>query len=237
MSDIGEGLGDTLKQKLGPLPLGVWAVIVGAGIGLYLRRSGYFTPTPSAPSVTTSGGTADTVGNLYSPSTTMDTSGTIPSVVTLPRTNEEWAALAQREVIGHGYDPLLVTTSIAAFLNGNPLTPAQQAVVREAILLAGAPPYPVNAAPYPVTTVPTPITPVPTPSYPQPAYKAGPAAGTFIVPGPFNAHVSLRSVAASLSPPGANANTVEVKLRALYRANPTYLGQTSALGGHVMYLP
>lgn len=62
---------------------------------------------------------------------------------------------------------------------------------------------------------------------------------TFTVGGKFNAHTSLRDVAASLLSPAdrGNAAAVEAMLRKLVGANSQLKNQTSYLGGHLLNLP
>lgn len=64
-------------------------------------------------------------------------------------------------------------------------------------------------------------------------------ATTFIVPGAFNSKVSLRTVAAQMLPSDmqSNKNAVQSQLVRLITANPSYKGQTTALGGHSLNWP
>lgn len=83
--------------------------------------------------------------------------GLTPRGVPGPITNAQWSRLAFDELVAKGDDPTLVGTALAKFLAGSPRTAAEEAVIRLAQQMFGAPPEGLIATPPPATT-PPPVT-------------------------------------------------------------------------------
>jgi hypothetical protein len=75
-----------------------------------------------------------------SPNGTQTTSG-LPA----PVTNQQWGSLAADWLIAQGNDPTLATNAVNDFLQGNPLSVAEQAVINLALKMFGEPPEGVTA--------------------------------------------------------------------------------------------
>lgn len=181
--------GDGLSKKVGPLPIGVWILAIGAGLAVsfYLSRKKGGAPVSPAPSNVGSGtGPGGTlVPQMPAPTPT-------PTPDSKPQTNTQWARLAKTYLLAKNYDPLLVESAINDFLFSKSLTPNEQAIVNEAIRGVGAPPEilqpkgpppPDQGIPNPEPDTPPPPpdntpTPPPPPDNPPPApqYK-----DTFVV--------------------------------------------------------
>jgi LysM repeat protein len=172
------GVKNLFTRKIGPLPVGVWAI---AGVGIWWFVSKKKTAA-SATSSTTATGTpqgtepgtegTDPAGNtgLLDPSTgyvygtpedlaaldqnnpsgSSDSSGSSSSSGQTYTTNQAWESAAINYLVGIGDDATLSNSSISQYLASQPLTTEQQAMVNSAILALGAPPQP----PTPTTTTP-----------------------------------------------------------------------------------
>lgn len=178
---MAEGTPNGLTSKVGPLPAWAWGAVVVVVV-LYLRHRNNLAAQAQAeaaaaadPSAQDTGTTDSTnldtfggagfqggVGQANDPYATMDPTdpafpvGSIAHGVPAPITNAQWAKLAGNYLIGHGDDPILVTTALARYLAGASLTVAQQAVVSIALQTFGTPPEGVKAiTPAPGSPVPT----------------------------------------------------------------------------------
>lgn len=198
----GKGL-DVLKQKVGPLPLGVW-LVAGLGIWWYIshRQAASTGTTDPAGNV----GTIDpATGYVYG--STQDqsalaanaagagasgatNSGTAAgsTVAGTYATNSQWATAAINYLVGLGVDPASANEAIQQYLGSQTLTSTQQGDVNLAIQALGAPPD----LPGPVGTQPTPIVTPPTGT----VYAANPPTG-LTVTGVTSATVSLKWNAAA----------------------------------------
>lgn len=168
----GKGL-DFLKNKVGPLPLGVWMVI-GLGVFLYVQHK-------QAPAAGSKGGATDAAGNtgpidpasgfVYgSPEdlaslhgvigggsgggtdTSANGSGNANGAKTYT-TNADWGRAAVNYLTGLGIDPTVATQSIGQFLSSQTMTDTQQGNVNLAIQALGPPPQ----LPPPTQNNPTPV--------------------------------------------------------------------------------
>lgn len=148
-----------LGKQVGPLPLGAWVAVVGAGLGIavYTRRqSGTSEPTvvddtSGVPGVGTGG------SGLWTDITTPTTgTSTTPTTYT---DNESWGSAAINRLIAANYSPAQVYSAITKALAGgsgeNKLSVQEYAVWSQALTFLGAPPTPI--------TIPSPTT-TPTPS-------------------------------------------------------------------------
>ena len=172
-----------LNKMIGPLPLGVWIAVVGAGIAIMVWQR-----KTTAP--------ADTSYDVYNdtsadPGVGMGGSGqwvnltpTVESVATssAPATNDEWATLAINRAIANGMDPAQADYAIRQYISGGSLDSRGVAIVNEMLRLLGAPPLfmgapvskPVAVVPAkPKPTAPSKPAPKPTPSKPATPTASG----------------------------------------------------------------
>jgi hypothetical protein len=200
MSDITE----SLTRKLGPLPVWVWGVLAGGAIsaGRWAwdknKNSGTAAVDPAAdagasPAVpaSASGAGAAGLGGDYGypnsgawegPPATAPTDGSTPAAgtpaTTPAETNAEWVRRAVAALIAAGTGPLVASEAIRKYLAGEPVTPAEQALISSALQSQGMPPEgapPLTAAaPTNPGTVNTTPPPAPTPA-PAPAPAPSPA--------------------------------------------------------------
>lgn len=133
--------GGPFARKLGPLSVGAWVGIgiTGVVLGLLLRRSGLFsspTPAPAASSgpLTLPAGSAVVLGQ------TAPVTGSNSGNAQAPRDNGEWRRLALERLVAAGQDVIASQQALALFLNGDPVTAQQAALVSMAIRLVGPPP-------------------------------------------------------------------------------------------------
>lgn len=167
VSSGGKGL-DFLKQKVGPLPLGVW-LIAGIAIVLYIREkqsggglSSLFGGSNASAVPNQQTDPAGNIGTIdpatgYVYGTPEDlaalaannadtTNPTAPASATYAD-NAAWSEAAVNYLVGLGISPTEATNAIQLYLNGQTLTTQQQADVNEAIQALGAPPTLPDAAP------------------------------------------------------------------------------------------
>lgn len=140
-----------LGKQVGPMPLGAWVAVVGAGLGI-----AYYTK----------GGAGSLVGSpddaLAEDTFVEDTSGdpgvgeggfvfTPPPVVTggvlPPVDNDEWSRRAISELITANYDPAWVNAAITHAMFGERLSVREWSIWREALRRLGPPPFPINVPP------------------------------------------------------------------------------------------
>lgn len=128
---------DTIKEKVGPLPIWVWGVIVGA-IGLliyYIYRSGKqkvnntVVPQPGYSSA------ADSLG-LVTPS------GSVGSVITQTvETNQSWLQKAVSYLSGQGYNSADAAVWVQSYLTGIPIVGSKgKTAIQDALDRFGTPP-------------------------------------------------------------------------------------------------
>jgi LysM repeat protein len=155
----GHGLKATFTHKLGPLPVGVWIVIL-VGVWYVVKKrqgggSGGGAQTDPAGNV----GTVDPkTGFVYGSSQdqsalgaqsagdggTGSSSSSGSTVAGQYTTNAEWARAAINLLVAQGIDPTEANTAIEQFISSQTLTVQQQADVNLAIQALGAPPDPPN---------------------------------------------------------------------------------------------
>lgn len=165
---------EVLKQKVGPLPLGVW-LIAGAAIWWYFQRqqsaSGSAAPNQQTDPAGNIGSIDPATGYVYgTPEDTAalaaNNAGTSSpggggsggqNATTGAQTyadNNTWGIAAVNYLVGLGIDPTTANQAITLYLASQPLTSAQQGDVNLAIQSLGAPP----SLPGPVSSNPTPVT-------------------------------------------------------------------------------
>jgi len=167
---------DFLKNKVGPLPLGIW-MIVGLGVFLYVQHrqssssktSGAGTATDAAgnqgaidPATGFVYGSSEDLASLHgviggagSGDTSNNGGGGGGGGAKTYTTNAEWASAAVNYLVGRGIDPTVATQSIQNYLASQTLTDTQQGNVNLAIQALGPPPQlpaPSQNNPNPVGT-------------------------------------------------------------------------------------
>jgi hypothetical protein len=186
VADGVEGITGGLTAKAGPLPVWGWAVLVSVpiiGYRIYSSRkaaaaaaaAASSTPTQTADSYPLTGvpGTTDSTAgalypSLYNPGGiyTGD-AGTTGTTLTTPTTNNDWRNVAADKLVAAGYSPTDVNTALVLILNGQPVTPQQEALFNEAVRAVGSnppegvPPITLAAADTGATTPTTPTGPSP----------------------------------------------------------------------------
>ena len=167
----GKGKRSALRERIGPFELRVWIGLVALGLvlGMALRRrlavSGDATvvdpanqPQAAGADFVTVGASPLNGGGGYAPTT--------------PETLQQWLVRAAQAVAqsGAGYDAATVDTALRKYVNGQPVTATERAIIALALRLAGTPPDDVpaieDAEPSPTTNVPqvTPTQPAPPPT-------------------------------------------------------------------------
>lgn len=176
MAETAKGGLDFLKQKVGPLPLGIW-LAAGAGLVLYFQRK----QSPASSASQAPNQQTDPAGNIGSidPATgyvygtpedtaalAADNSGsTGTSSAGQSATagaqayadNNAWGIAAVNYLVGLGIDATTANQAVQLYLSSQPLSTAQQGDVNLAINALGPPPTlpgPTNSSPPPVTTPP-----------------------------------------------------------------------------------
>lgn len=151
--------GDILGKKYGPLPLGVWLVVVGGtafGVRMLLnRRNNASAELPDEAYV------MDSAGNKL-PTAYKGSGGGLPfgsGVVTsatgspvsdpTPPTeidNTGWARRAAEKMLAAGmFNTLEVQTALAKYIAESPLSAKEKAIVNQAIKMEGLPPASIYA--------------------------------------------------------------------------------------------
>lgn len=134
--------GMDLGKKIGPLPLGGWVIVVGAGLGVGIlinRNAKKATDTPSQvvdPSVGTGGGS-------FLPINPPDTS----TGDALPETNQSWGNKAITWLIASQIDPVVANSAVNKFLTGMTLSAQESAAIAMALGKYGPPPEGTSAPP------------------------------------------------------------------------------------------
>lgn len=160
-----------LTKKVGPLPIGVWVILIGGTIVIvYAMNSRGKNNTVNTLEVAADGttGPESNVGDgsvggwLYQQSVAVSNK--------TYTTNEEWGRAAIQFLIGQGYDAALADVAIRRYMGGLDITVQQRPLITAALKGLGPPPEqmgPINEIPGdgPVTGGGggTPNTPPPTP--------------------------------------------------------------------------
>lgn len=152
--------GVDLGKQYGPLPLGAWIVVVGAGLGiaLWTRR------TQAEPEVVEDGSGTPGVGAGGSGMFTelvpvTGGSGTIGK----PTTNEEWGVLAINWLIANNYPANQADSAVRKYLAGVKMSVGEYTMIGKVLAALGAPPQVLPPAEEdPPPTDPPPTNPPPT---------------------------------------------------------------------------
>jgi hypothetical protein len=157
-------MSELLNRRIGPFTLGVWAIIVAAGLalGLAARRlqgglSGNLPPidaetteTPAQAPVFATQGAA-----TFYP---MNGGGGYGGEAETPEDNNAWVKYATRILVARGlFDAGALDTALRKYVQGEVLTVAEAAIVSTVIREIGPAPEPVP----PMRTEASPTTPVP----------------------------------------------------------------------------
>jgi hypothetical protein len=127
-----------LGKEIGPLPLGAWIVVVGAGLGI-----AYYTKQHSgAPTIVTdtSGDPGVGTGAVGGWSATTPGGGTGQPTIT---NNEEWARAAINYLIAEGYDANVADSAIRKYLSGDKQSVQEYTLTGLALRKLGSPPVPL----------------------------------------------------------------------------------------------
>lgn len=169
-----KGFGSFLKQQVGPLPMGAWLFIVGAGLGIayYTYRKNQAAKAAATPSTVPDASVQAGVGEggqqfIYQAPDTVVGGNNITN-------NDEWANAAINFLIASGYEATVADQAIRTYLAGQSLSLQQASLVNLALQKFGAPPTPLPPGP-PLPTVPLPpappVKPTPKPPAKPPAPK------------------------------------------------------------------
>jgi hypothetical protein len=137
MSDLGAPKGVKMDPKKVKIIAGVGAIAAGY---LYYRNRQAASAAPAAP------GDAVTDTGLGVPTSTgpgayaTDTSAASSTTVGTVTTNADWYSAALTAVEDAGYDSGTAATALSLYLGNQPLTAAQQTIVRVGLAAAGSPP-------------------------------------------------------------------------------------------------
>lgn len=136
-----------LSKKVGPLPAGVWVLIVGGGLGVsyYINRNQTgAAAAPVAPStaVSSAGTGYQTAGSGGSSGGYVTNPATGSSAVnTAPQTNEAWVAAATQALKARGtYDSYSINVALRKYLGGQKLTGTEQTIIAQALDAVGPTP-------------------------------------------------------------------------------------------------
>lgn len=171
-----------LTRKVGPLPIGVWIIAVGGGIGIavYMRRNGGGGVDPGVTGVEDQG-IGEQGGNTSTPPGVGGGLGNnIAPLPSAPTTNDEWLQRAADHLVGKGLSGSQVAYSLSRWLEGESLSAQDRAIVDMAIAAVGnppvSPPPAANKPPDPPTVPPRHIPPMPGTPGKKPAKPAPPVA-------------------------------------------------------------
>jgi len=143
---VSESIPETFKGKLGPLPVWAWGAIVGLVVVGYIWYSGR-TDSGNSDGVATAtdavGGAADAAFDAIDGAFKPSASGSSLATDTPEESadsNVAWGMRAVQYLIGLGTAPITAQQAVTAYLNGDPMTSEQQALVNAAIGSVGQPP-------------------------------------------------------------------------------------------------
>lgn len=134
-----------LRQMVGPLPLGAWVGVVGAGVVAAVvinRRADAQAAADAGPSsVTLLDGSAQ-LPAAYDPSYAPGAGGT-SSVAGTPTTADEWVSYATKLLVAQRkpYSSLVISQTLQKYVQGGySFTTDEQTIINDAIRAAGLPP-------------------------------------------------------------------------------------------------
>ena len=132
--------GNTLTKKVGPLPLGVWVLILGGTIVIVYAMNARKGSTGNTLAVAADGTTGPESGTgngavggwLYQQAQAVSKKDY--------KTNEEWGRAAIQFLIGQGYDAALADVAIRRYIGGLDISVQQRPLVTAALNGLGPPP-------------------------------------------------------------------------------------------------
>lgn len=143
---MSESVPETFKGKLGPLPVWAWGAIVGVIAVAYIWYSGRSDNGASdgvqaaSDAVGTGADAAfDAIDGAFKPTASGSSLNTGDAEETAD-SNTAWGMRAVQHLIGLGTAPITAQQAVTAYLNGDPMTTEQQALVNAAIGAVGQPP-------------------------------------------------------------------------------------------------
>lgn len=156
--------GMDLGKQMGPLPMGAWIVVVGAGLGIayYTRNSGKNAPIPVTDTSGDPGVGTGAVSDWVQTGPPSDSGNDTGPVIA---TNDDWGRAAVNLLIAKGYDPTASDQAIRNYLSGSALSVTERALVNIALVALGSPPTPLPPGPS-LPGIPTPKPPTPKPPKP-----------------------------------------------------------------------
>lgn len=133
-----ENVTDTVGKKLGPFPVWVWGVLIGGAFVIWYWVSQRDLGSGSAPEEET--------GTVAPPSGDFGTVPVIPGEAPIvdEHTNLEWSVQALNAVTGTGTSLIAAQAAISKYLNGQPLTSAEGAIINTILSKIGPPPEGVS---------------------------------------------------------------------------------------------
>lgn len=224
-----------LGKQVGPLPMGAWIAVVGAGLGIgYLINRNMANKSDDDPAVpyrvTESDIGRGGVGfSPVSPPVDEDKGPVIEE------TNQTWGKKVVRWLVAEGHDPGTSDNAVRKYLYGQNLSIQEQMLLNLAIVKFGPPPEPLPPVVIPV--IPPPIVPPPVVKppvvnpppvvKPPPPPPPPPAPRTHkVVTNDTLSHIAVRyygngSTSSWMRIYNANAGTIEAAARARGRASAT----------------
>lgn len=136
------GFQEMLHKQLGPLPVGGWALVVGAGLGVaYWRKRNLPTSTNTPEQELSPLMTNETLGNIGGMLALLNKGQTGVQTQTYTD-NTSWYQQAVRTLLGRGSNPDLVDTALRKYMQGMPLNQQETAIKELALQLVGPIPMP-----------------------------------------------------------------------------------------------
>ena len=141
---------ELLRKEVGPLPVGGWLIVVGAGLGFaYWRKRNLPTSTNTPETELSPLMTNETLGNIGGMLALLNKGSTGVETQTYTD-NTSWYQQAARLLIGRGNSPDLVDNALRKYMQGLPLSQAETAIKELALQLVG----PIPSPPPPPSTEP-----------------------------------------------------------------------------------
>jgi hypothetical protein len=140
------GLAGFLTKKIGPMPAGVWLIVLLiAGFVVYRTRSGIASGVNVSGTADGGSGTVPATGSgSYTPVGSgpggNNPGSGVPSGTPTFGSNQAWGTAAINYLTGLGYEGVSINQAIQSFLASYNLTSQQQTWVNLAIIRLGAPP-------------------------------------------------------------------------------------------------
>lgn len=147
---------EMLRKEVGPLPVGGWLIVVGAGLAFAYWRKRNLPTSTNTPATDTAEPlfTNDTIGNIGGLLALMNKGQTGIDTQTYTD-NTSWYQQAVRLLVGRGNNPNLVDNALRKYMQGQALNESESAIKELAIQLLG----PIPLPPPPPSTEPGPSQP------------------------------------------------------------------------------